>query len=75
MDAQHAPWQENLRYISAEVLCTSRDLPLMLQQELGQFIMADSMPVKALTLRKGPTPPRPALAEGFSTGGSLASCK
>ncbi|WP_165745269.1 type VI secretion system baseplate subunit TssF, partial [Enterobacter hormaechei] len=67
VDAQHAPWQENLRYISAEVLCTSRDLPLMLQQELGQFIMADSMPVKALTLRKGPTPPRPALAEGFST--------
>lgn len=62
MDAQHAPWQENLRYISAEVLCTSRDLPLMLQQELGQFIMADSMPVKALTLRR-PTPPRPALAE------------
>lgn len=59
--------QENLRYISAEVLCTSRDLPLMLQQELGQFIMADSMPVKSLTLRKGPTPPRPALAEGFST--------
>jgi type VI secretion system protein ImpG len=49
------------------VLCTSRDLPLMLQQELGQFIMADSMPVKSLTLRKGPTPPRPALAEGFST--------
>jgi type VI secretion system protein ImpG len=67
VDEQHAPWQENLRYISAEVLCTSRDLPLMLQQELGQFIMADSMPVKSLTLRKGPTPPRPALAEGFST--------
>lgn len=51
VDEQHAP-QENLRYISAEVLCTSRDLPLMLQQELGQFIMADSMPVKSLTLRK-----------------------
>jgi type VI secretion system protein ImpG len=35
VDEQHAPWQDNLRYISAEVLCTSRDLPLMLQQELG----------------------------------------
>lgn len=75
VDEQHAPWQENLRYISAEVLCTSRDLPLMLQQELREFIMADSMPVKSLTLRKGPTPPRPALAEGFSTGGSSASCR
>lgn len=67
VDAQHAPWQDTLRYISAEVLCTSRDLPLMLQQELGQFIVADSMPVKSLTLRKGPTSPIPALAEGFST--------
>lgn len=67
VDEQHAPWQESLRYITAEVLCTSRDLPLMLQQELGQFILSDSMPVKKLSLRKGPTPPRPALAEGFST--------
>lgn len=47
----------------------------MLQQELGQFIMADSMPVKALTLRKGPTPPRPALAEGSAPGGLSVSCK
>lgn len=67
VDEQHAPWQDSLRYITAEVLCTSRDLPLMLQQDLGHFILPDSIPVKTLTLRKGPTPPRPALAEGFST--------
>ncbi len=35
VDEQQAPWQENLQYLTAEVLCTSRDLPLMLlQQEL-----------------------------------------
>ncbi|EID2632842.1 TPA: type VI secretion system baseplate subunit TssF [Escherichia coli] len=67
VDGQHAPWQEDLRYITAEVLCTSRDLPLMLQQELGQFVLADSLPVKTLKMRSGPTPPRPALAEGLST--------
>lgn len=67
VDERHAPWPDDLSYISADVLCTNRDLPLMLQQEFGQFIMIDSIPVKSLTLRKGPTPPRPALAEGFST--------
>jgi type VI secretion system protein ImpG len=67
VDEQHAPWQENLRYITADVLCTSRDLPLLLQQELGQFVVPDSLPVKNPRLRKGPTPPRPALAEGLST--------
>lgn len=67
VDEQHAPWQQELNYIAAEVLCTSRDLPLMLQQELGQFVLPDSLPVKTLSMRKGPTPPRPALAEGLST--------
>jgi len=67
VDEQHAPWQEDLRYITADVLCTSRDLPLLLQQDLGQFVLPDSLPVKNPRLRKGPTPPRPALAEGLST--------
>ncbi|MCG8709072.1 type VI secretion system baseplate subunit TssF [Brenneria sp. 4F2] len=67
VDEHHAPWLDDLRYITAEVLCTSRDLPLMLQQDLGQFVMPDSLPVRSLTMRKGPTPPRPALAEGLST--------
>ncbi|PWC10131.1 type VI secretion system baseplate subunit TssF [Brenneria corticis] len=67
VDEHHAPWRDDLRYITADVLCTSRDLPLMLQQDLGQFVMPDSLPVRALTMRKGPTPPRPALAEGLST--------
>lgn len=66
VDEQHTPWPEELHYITADVLCTSRDLPLMLQQDLGQFVLADSLPVKSLKMRNGPTSPRPALAEGLS---------
>lgn len=67
VDEKGAPWPEALRYLSAQVLCTSRDLPLLLQQDaLGQFALPDSLPVKALTLRRGPTPPHPALAEGLT---------
>jgi len=66
VDEHHAPWRDDVRYLSAEVLCTSRDLPLMLQQDQGNFVMPDSIPVSELKLCKGPTPPRPALAEGLS---------
>lgn len=67
VDERHTPWRDELRYLSADVLCTSRDLPLLLQQDFGEFILPDSLPVKKLTVHKGPTPPRPALAEGLST--------
>ena len=68
VDEHHTPWRDDMRHLSAEVMCTSRDLPLMLlQQEQGQFVMPDSIPVSQLTLCKGPTPPRPALAEGLSS--------
>ncbi|QCT19225.1 type VI secretion system baseplate subunit TssF [Jejubacter calystegiae] len=67
VDESHTPWRDELRYITAEVLCTSRDLPLMLQQDIGQFVLPDSMPVRGLTMRRGPTPPRPGLAEGLSS--------
>ncbi|WP_288444631.1 type VI secretion system baseplate subunit TssF [uncultured Pantoea sp.] len=67
VDEHHTPWRDDMRYLSADVLCTSRDLPLMLlQQEQGNFVMPDSIPVGQLKLCKGPTPPRPALAEGLS---------
>lgn len=68
VDERHSPWRDDLRHLTAEVMCTSRDLPLMLlQQDQGNFLMPDSIPVGQLTLRKGPTPPRPALAEGLTT--------
>ncbi|MDU3077816.1 MAG: type VI secretion system baseplate subunit TssF, partial [Mixta calida] len=68
VDEQHAPWRDDLRYVTADVLCTSRDLPLMLlQQDQQGFKLPDSVPAAGLTMRKGPTPPRPALAEGMAT--------
>ncbi|MFC0139942.1 type VI secretion system baseplate subunit TssF [Erwinia mallotivora] len=68
VDERHSPWDNELRHLTAEVMCTSRDLPLMLlQQDQGNFLMPDSVPVGELKLRKGPTPPRTALAEGLTT--------
>lgn len=68
VDERHSPWHSDLRYVTADVLCTSRDLPLMLQQrDQGSFMISDSMPVKQISLRKGPTPPRPSLAQDMVT--------
>lgn len=68
VDEKQSPWNDELTHFTANVLCTSRDLPLMLiQQGQANFVMPDSIPVKQLTLRKGPTPPRPSLAEGLNT--------
>lgn len=65
VDERHAPWRDELRYLWAEVTCSSRDLPLqLLQQEQRDFVLPDSVPVREVSLRFGPTPPRPALAEG-----------
>lgn len=67
VDERHSPWHNDLRHLTAEVMCTSRDLPLLLlQQDQGNFMMQDSIPVAQLTLRKGPTPPCTALAEGLT---------
>ena len=49
----------------ADVLCTNRDLPLLLKQQgMDQFTLPTSAPVLGIHLRKGPSAPRPALAAG-----------
>lgn len=65
VDERQSPWHSDLKYLTSDVLCTSRDLPLMLLQDQGNFVMPDSIPIKQVTLKKGPTPPRPALADGM----------
>ncbi|CAM4197672.1 type VI secretion system baseplate subunit TssF [Serratia silvae] len=68
VDERQSPWQSDLKYLTADVLCTSRDLPLaLLQQDQGHFVMPDSLPVKQVSLKKGPTSPRAALSEGIIT--------
>jgi type VI secretion system protein ImpG len=65
VDEQHAPWPNALRFLTADVMCTNRDLPAMLrQQDLDSFVMLDSIPINQIVFLKRPTLPRPALAQG-----------
>ncbi|PYA96593.1 type VI secretion system baseplate subunit TssF, partial [Serratia marcescens] len=51
VDERQSPWHSDLKYLTADVLCTSRDLPLMLlQQDQGNFVMPDSIPIKQVSL-------------------------
>ncbi|CDH23234.1 type VI secretion system baseplate subunit TssF [Xenorhabdus bovienii] len=65
VDEHHSPWPDTLRYLSADVMCTNRDLPAMLRQkDINSFAMLDSIPISKIEFIKRPTIPRPALAEG-----------
>lgn len=73
VDVHNAPWHNDLDYITAETLVTNRDLPLMLrQQEHFTFSVSDSIPLRQITLKKPPTPPREALAEGRISWGLIS---
>lgn len=72
VDAYHTPWRNELEYITADVLVTNRDLPLLLQrQEQLSFIVSDSIPLRQVTLKKSPSQPREALAEGRISWGLI----
>src|SRR5690606_16702670 len=48
-------------------LCTNRDLPLLLPHGMeSDFSLRVSAPVAAIRILKGPSRPRPALAEGVA---------
>ena len=67
VDEHYAPWRDDIRHLSADVMCTNRDLPLMLiRQDQGHFVLPESVPVTHSVLCKGPTPPQKALAEGVT---------
>ncbi|WP_431222888.1 type VI secretion system baseplate subunit TssF [Serratia sp. L9] len=73
VDAYHTPWRNDLEYITAEVLVTNRDLPLLLQrQELLSFMVSDSIPLHQVTLKKPPSHPREALAEDRISWGLIS---
>ncbi|MFZ1873454.1 MAG: type VI secretion system baseplate subunit TssF [Chania sp.] len=73
VDAYHTPWRNDLEYITAEVLVTNRDLPLLLQrQEALSFVVADSIPLRQVTLKTPLSPPREALAEGRISWGLIS---
>ncbi|MBI6550360.1 type VI secretion system baseplate subunit TssF [Xenorhabdus lircayensis] len=73
VDEHHSPWPNTLKYLSADVMCTNRDLPAMLrQQDINSFAMLDSIPISQIVFLKRPTIPHPALAED-STSWKLIS--
>jgi type VI secretion system protein ImpG len=66
VDGNEAPWQGDLRQVAVSVLCTNRDLPLLMSIGGGRtdFTMTSGAPVRAVRCLGTPTPPRPPLAEG-----------
>ena len=64
VDANEAPYSENLRQLSIKALCSNRDLPL--QMPVGgsksDFSMQKGAPVLSIRNIAGPTKPRPSNA-------------
>jgi len=66
VDAEQAPMSTDLRELGVEVLCTNRDLPLLMSLGVGStdFTWDFSGPVDAVRCIGGPSKPRPAPLEG-----------
>ena len=65
VDRNEVPFSTDLRYLTLDTLCTNRDLPMLLP--LGSesdFSLHVSAPVARIKVLKGPTAPRPPLAQG-----------
>jgi type VI secretion system protein ImpG len=66
VDAQEAPFPADLRQIGVRALCTNRDLPVLmpLGGAKGDLTLAQTAPVKTITVVKGPSRPQSAMREG-----------
>lgn len=66
VDADQAPYRDNLRQLAVTALCTNRDLPLHMAVGRGEtdFTLASGAPVKAVRCLAGPSRPRPSHAHG-----------
>jgi type VI secretion system protein ImpG len=64
VDQHEAPFSVDLAQLSAETLCTNRDLSLLLPRGgESDFFLTASAPVEAITVLRGPARPSPAIAE------------
>lgn len=68
VDAVQSPYSPELTQLGLEVLCTNRDLPMVMPIGLGEtdFSLQISAPVKSIRCIAGPTRPMPAAYEGDS---------
>ncbi|MDR6412610.1 type VI secretion system baseplate subunit TssF [Paraburkholderia terricola] len=64
VDRQQAPFDERVRQLSADTLCTNRDLPLLLPRgAASDFTPKISAPLEHIKVLRGPSRPRPPLAQ------------
>ncbi len=66
VDAQDAPYPDALQQLSLRVLCSHRDLPLIMPTGLpaGDLQLDGSVPVQRIDILKGPSRPLSALRDG-----------
>lgn len=66
VDADAAPYAEDLTQLGLRVLCTNRDLPLLMPVGVAEtdFTLEMGGPVQSIRCIAGPTRPRPAPADG-----------
>jgi len=66
VDAQEAPFPQDLRQIGVRALCTNRDLPLLMPvgHPKGDLQLTLTAPVQSVAVMKGPSRPQSALREG-----------
>jgi type VI secretion system protein ImpG len=59
VDAEHAPYREDLRQLAVEILCTNRDLPLLMPLGGGEtdFTLDAAAPVQSIRVIRGPSRP------------------
>lgn len=66
VDPNAAPFSPRLEQLGVVALCTNRHLPLSIPKGIGDtdFQPEEHLPVRSIRCLAGPTPPRPAFAEG-----------
>ena len=66
VDAEEAPYGENLKQLSITALCTNRDLPLHMPVGMpkADFTLDTMLPVSAVRCVRGPSRPHSSLREG-----------
>ncbi len=68
VDANEAPYRDDLRQLEVHTLCTHRDLPIRLPvgQARSDFTLPPGAPIDGIRCLDGPSPPRPPHATGES---------
>ncbi len=66
VDTHETPYRHDLRQVGVGLLCTNRDLPLLMPVGVGDtdFAPEVSLPIRSVRCLAGPTRPRPSLSYG-----------